>query len=189
MSATVNIVCAKGGTAGIPTYTSALTQFKFRSDDNPDTLDNTNSILKPSSGQHYSYWVHMCLDISGIFTQVSNIKVYTDGALGWSLGTAGDIIVGLKASAPHGLLESEYVPATGTQGETGDILNSTNHPNIASTGSLYAYTSASPLDVDDSTYTTATKSKMIVIQLVVDSDATAGAYSGENITWQWDEIP
>lgn len=188
MSATVNIVCAYGGSNGNPTYTGALTQFKFRSDDDPANTDNTAPIRKPTSGQNYSYWIHMCLDISGTFTQVSNIKAYTDGTLGWSLGTNGDWKVGLKASAPHGLSASEYIKATGTQGETGDELNPTNHPNISSTASFFSYTNANKLSVDDSTYTSATKSKMIVIQAVVDSDATAGVYSGENITWEWDEI-
>lgn len=190
MAATVEVVCAYSGTNGSPSHTSGLSSFKFRSDDNPGNTDATNPILKPTSGQNYSFWVHQRLDISGTFTSVGNIHVYTDGALGYAFGTNGDVIVGLlTAGPPHGLSESDYVVATGTEGETGDELNSTNHTGIDSTASLFGYTSSSTLQVDDSTYTAAGKSKMIVMQAVIDSDATAGSYSGENITWRWDEVP
>jgi len=196
MAATVVIKAAYGGSDGIVgTWSAGLSSFMFRTEDNPTNTDNSKPILIPTAGFNYSYWVHLALDISGTFTQINNIKAYSDGALGWSLGTGGTIICGLRDSGDNGCpMETEYDVATGTEGETGhaidDAANGHSYYNTQTTptGDFMSYTSSSPLDLDSSNYTSAGKSKALVLQLKVASDATPGSYSGENITFRYDEI-
>lgn len=190
MAATVKNIVYSGGSNGNPSYpTTDITTIKFRTDDNPANTDNSAPIKKPSSGYNYSYWVHVLLDISGTFTQITNIKLYPSGTLNWALGTGGGINVGFSANNNgYGIPSANYRVATGTPGETGLELNTTNHTGIAYVSSLYAYSSTNMLTVDSNTYTSATKTKAVVLQAKVASDATAGAYSNEGYYWQWDEI-
>ncbi|MEA3432061.1 MAG: hypothetical protein U9R01_05215 [candidate division WOR-3 bacterium] len=135
MAATVGIVCAYGGSDGAPTYTSNLIDvgFRFRSDDSPATLDLTNSIRIPTSGFNYSYWVHLCLDISGTFSQINNIKFYCDGMIGWDYGTGGAILVGIRDTGDNGCPVASYDKATGTEGTTGDYMDDDSTEWAAST--------------------------------------------------------
>jgi len=95
-------VAIKAAYGATPTYSSDLAsgQFKFRSDDDPTNTDNTAPILKPDSGTYYSYWVHLCLEFTGTFTQYTNVKLYSDGTNSW--GTGVDILVGLRDSGDAG---------------------------------------------------------------------------------------
>ena len=189
----VAILAAYGAT---PTYSSDLAsgQFKFRSDDDPTNTDNTAPILKPTSGTNYAYWVSLCLNFTGTFTQYTNIKLYSDGTNDWGTGT--DILVGLRDSGDAGCPTASYQQAAGTPGETGyAISDGTNghayyNAQTTPTGSLFGYTEASPLDLDSNTYTTdGDKSYFAVLQLSVADTATAGVKTGENITFRYDETP
>ena len=184
MAATVNTQYWNGATA---TMTNA-SQVRFRTDDSPGTIDLTNSILIPSSGLHYSYWLHLGLAWTGIGDQINNIQFYSDGNIGWNLGTAGKVVVGLKSSAPHGVNTTDYTQASGTEGTTGIVLNSTNYTALANTTNIVNYTSGNTLIVDTFNYTTDTHSKAVVLQVVVDTDATQGQQTTEQLTFQWDEI-
>jgi hypothetical protein len=84
--------------------------------------------------------------MSGSFTKINNIKWYTDGTCAWTYGTGGAILVGATSGCPSG----SYVQATGTEGTTGESLIS-GHTYYQGTDETDAttYTSASPLNVDD----------------------------------------
>jgi len=189
-------VAIKAAYGATPTYSSDLSsgQFKFRSDDDPTNTDNSAQILKPTSGSNYSYWVHLCLEFTGTFTQYTNIKVYSDGTNSWGNGI--DMLVGLRDSGDAGCPTASYQQANGTEGETGYYIgDGTNghayyNGQTTPTGSIFDYTEASPLDLDSNTYTSdGDKSYFAVLQLKVESTATAGTYSGENIIFRYDETP
>ncbi|MDD3494194.1 MAG: hypothetical protein PHZ19_11940 [Candidatus Thermoplasmatota archaeon] len=191
MAESITIEAWTGGTIGNPTYTDISSGFRFRTDDSPATIDNTAPILIPTSGFHYSYVLYMGLNLGGTFTSITNIKIYSDGSLGWSLGTGGGVYIGqLTAGPPHGLTAAQYVPATGTPGETGTEMTTLN-TNVNSVTSLYGFTSASPCSIDETEYTATGRTKCAVLQVKVDTAANGaadGVYTGETYTWQYDVI-
>lgn len=190
MAATVNTEVWTGGSAGSPNKTAAST-LRFRTDDSPTTTDTSNPLIIPDSGTNYSYWVHLALEISGTFSEVSNIRFYTDGSLGFTLGTAGQVVRGNRDSGDQGCPESSYEVASGTVGTSGDDLGA-NHGYFSgqSTPEADAFnaTSGSPITVDSSTYTSSTSSKAVVLQADVDTDASTGTQSDETFTFLYDEV-
>ena len=190
MAATVETEFWTGGSAGSPNKTTAST-FRFRTDDSPTTTDTTNSVPIPDSGENYSYWVHVALTISGTYSEVSNIRFYTDGTLGWAVGTSGGVNLGNRDSGDLGCPEASYDPATGTTGTTGDELGA-NHSyysgQTTSTTDAFGFTSGSPATIDSNTYTTDGSTYAAVLQAVVDTDASAGTQSDETFTFLYDEI-
>lgn len=187
----VEILLAYGTT---PTFSTDSASFKFRSDDDPVNLDNSSGVLRPTSGTNYSYWIHICLEFTDIFTQYTNIKVYSDGTNSW--GTGIDILAGNRDVGDIGCPQANYQQAAGIQGETGyaisDAVNGHAYYNTQTTPtiSIFSLTELSPADLDSNTYTTSgDKSYFLVVQSVVSSTATAGTYSGENITFRYDETP
>ena len=190
MAATVEIETWTGGSTGSPNKTTAA-DFRYRTDDSPTTKDRTNPLVKPDSGQNYSFWQHTALAISGTFDEVSNIRFFTDGTIGFTLGTAGLVQRGNRDSGDQGCPEASYEPATGTTGTTGDDL-ATNHGyysgQTTSTADVANDTSGSPAQIDSSTYTAATSSYAVVTQAVVDADATSGVQADETFTFRYDEI-
>jgi len=148
----------------------------------------------PTSGFRYSYWKSHCLDLSGTFTKINNIRWYTDGAIGWTLGTNGEVRVGRRDSGDNGCPDASYEQATGTQGTTGnDMENATNGHGYYKgqtnpSDPAQNFTSGSPLTVDTSDYTSAGKTKHVVTQVKVASDATQGEQADETFTFMYDEI-
>lgn len=191
MAATVSIQRITGAPAS-KTYTT-VTNVRLRTDD-ANTQDLTNPVKKPTSGFNYSYWASICLDLSGTFSQISNIRHYSDGAIGWNLGTGGGLFRGNRDTGDIGCPDASYEQAGGTQGTTGyaidDATNGHTYYNTQTTPVVDVSndTSSSPAVVDSSTYTAAGKTKHIVLQAKVASDATAGVQAAETLTWEWDEI-
>ena len=190
MVATVNVVEGNGATVTWTTITSA----RYCTSDTYNPGTNYPCVI-PSSGYNYSYWKHHALSISGTFTQVSNIKWYTDGTIGWTLGTGGEVRVGIRDTGDNGCPPANYQQATGTQGTTGyaieDATNGHAYYNTQTTPTapVTNYTSASPLTVDSNTYTSATTATYAVVtQVKIASDATQGAQSAETFTFRYDEI-
>jgi len=192
--AVANVVIQEvNGAAGSQVYTT-LTSARYCTDDDA-TPGLSNPIPVPASGSfNFSFWKSHCLDISGTFTQVNNIRWYTDGTINWTLGTSGRVYVGTKDTGDNGCPIANYAQATGTVGTTGhDIWDAANgHPYYKDETTKYteavSYTSASPLTVDTTNYTTASKSKIVVTQVSVDDDATQGAQPAEVYTFRYDEI-
>lgn len=193
MVATVEVEYWNGGSNGSPNKTTAST-FRMRTDDNPATIDSTNPLVVPDSGLNYSFWVHIALSISGTYTEVSNIRFYSDGAIGWTLGTDGVLNRGNRDSGDNGVLEADYVVATGTVGTTGDALDDGTNGHSFYNGQTTPVsdvandTSSSPALIDSNTYTTDSSTKAVVLQAVVDADATQGAQGSETFTFLYDEI-
>jgi len=193
MAATVAVEYWNGGSDGTPTKTSAST-FRFRSDDSPATINATNPLVIPSTGNNYSYWTHIALAISGTFTEVSNIRFYSDGTIAWTLGTDGKVVRGARDSGDQGCPEASYEVATGTSGTTGDYLDDATNGHTyyngqtTPTADVTSDTSGSPATIDSSTYSSADSTKAVVLQTIVDTDATAGTQASETFTFLYDEI-
>lgn len=178
MAATVTIRRWTGA-SGSPTKTD-ITSINTRAnaEDAHSTAGTTNPIQVPASGTNYSYWVstQLSADTAPSGT-IDNLRWYTDGTNNFGTG------VSCKANTA-----SAYVQATGTAGETGDILNTTNHTSLAgATSDVFGYTSGSPLSVTGSISGTGDIGHQVVYQIEVADTAAPGATSQETFTWKYDE--
>jgi hypothetical protein len=202
MVATVQIYEANGGTDGTPgTKTRVDGQ---TANDGTDvrfcTADAYNDVaahpcIIPSSGDYYSYWKHLYLNISGSFTTVNNINFYTDGTIGWACGTDGGLFVGVRDAGDNGApMDTEYDVSTGTSGTTGDWMDhGTNghgyYKDQALTPATASdYTSGSELLIDSADYSAADDSDAAVLQVRIHDDATRGTQTDETIYFVYDEI-
>lgn len=194
MVATVTVQEINGST---PTY-SSLTSARYCTIDSA-IPGSANSLPIPSSGSiNFSFWKHHILLITGTFTRVENIRWYTDGTVGWNIGTSGKFYVGCRTSGDSGASTSNaYYQASGTVGTTGiSIIASSGaggHQfyNGQTSGMRLAslFTTGNPLTIDTNGYVAANaKSKAVVTQVTVDDDATAGTQTAETVTFRYDEI-
>jgi hypothetical protein len=149
------------------------------------------------SGLVYSYWKTICLDLSGDFTKINNVRFYSDSAIGWACGTGGGLFICTKSTGDKGVPEADYAQATGTEGVTGDDMNddTDGHPyyfagtdDHADPVSIATLTSGSPMTVDSTDHEAAEMTKGVVLQVRVDDDATQGDQADETLTWKYDEI-
>ena len=176
MAATITVVEATGSTPDWDTITNC----RFNTSDEHEPV-LTYPIPIPAAGFNYSYWKSVAMNIADIGTQVGNIRHYSDGAIGWALGSAG-----VCNRGNVGLADGSYDQSTGTPGTTGDVM--TDHAGIASVADIASDTSGSPFTVDDADHTSNERTKHIVMQVKVDTDATRGAQAAETFTWMYDEI-
>jgi hypothetical protein len=179
MAATVTIRRWTGA-SGSPTktnITSGSVRFCTADNINPGT---SYPIPIPAAGTKYSYWVVTRLSADTTPAAIiNNIKWYTDGA-GYGTGVACKV---QTATA--------YTQATGTEGDSGSILNTTNYPTLAgATVDAFTETSASPLAVAGSISNPSTGDfgDFVVLQLEVDSTASQGILTAETFSWRYDEI-
>ncbi len=179
MAATV-VIKRWSGAAGSPTKTTisgGSIRFCTADNINPGT---DYPIPIPAAGTKYSYWIATRLSATtSPSVIINNIKWYTDGA-GYGVGKA------LKVQTA-----TAYTQATGTEGDSGTILNATNYPSLAgATVDAFTKTSASPLAVAGSISnpTTGDFGDFVVLQLEVDSTASQGILAAETFTWRYDEI-
>jgi hypothetical protein len=195
--ATVRVVQAHGGGDGAPSYSPASgdATIRFHTADQYNPTDTTKPIPIPGSGFKYSYWVHVCLDLSGTFTKINNVRHYSDGAIGWTLGTGGELRRGARDTGDQGCpMDTEYDVATGVEGDSGDpIEDPTNghgyyNTQTTPTADVANDTEASPAMIDSTDHTVAGKTKAVVLQVKVASDATQGDQPDETLTWKYDEI-
>lgn len=163
MAASVQIV-EKNGAGGTATdKTSSTIRFKNADD---ATVDLNNPMVKPPSGSDFSFekWLRFKV-ASGSYSQITNIKAYTDGSSG--LGTG----VNLWAKA----VTSYATPAQATA--------TTGYAN------LFDYTSGSSLSLGAGPFTsTGEKGDHLVAMCEVTSSASGGLTSSETLTIAWDEI-
>lgn len=163
MPATVQIV-EKNGAGGTQTDKTSGT-VRFKNADNA-TVDTANPMVKPAAGTDYSFEKWLRFNVSGgTYTQITNIKAYSDGANG--LGTG----VGLFAKA---------VTAYATPLEPSATTGFTD---------LFTYTSGAPLSLGAGPYTsTGEKGDHLVMLMTVASTASGGVTPSETLTIGWDEI-
>jgi len=163
MAATVQII-EKNGAGGTATDKTGGT-IRFKNADN-STVDLVNPMVKPTSGSDFSFekWLRMNVT-GGTYTQITNVKAYTDGSSG--LGTG----VNLWAKA----VASYATPAEATA--------TTGYAN------LFTYTSGSPLSLGAGPFTgTGEKGDHLVAMCEVTSAASGGLTPSETLTLAWDEI-
>lgn len=181
------------GTVAARTNTN-LTSARYSLADSP-TPGIGNPLVIPTTGVNYSFWKHHCLNLWPTFTQIDNIRWYTDGAIGWNVGTAsGFLYVGVRASGDIGCPVSGYVNASGST-TTGVWLlsgHSYYHQVTAeiSGGLINAatYVVGSPATVDSTAYQTSCFTKALVTQIAVATTATQGTQTAEEVTFRYDEI-
>lgn len=177
MTAIVEIVHTNGASPADNDITSA--NLRFDASDTSSTASTAAPIAIPTSGSNYSYWRCTRLKVTGgTFTQVDNIKWFTDGGNG--LGTGVTLNVGTSDS---------YTQATGSSG-TGTQLTDANYTGgtLSTPADAFGKTSGSPLSVNGTLTTAGHTSDYVVLQLAVASTASPGTTSGETITWQYDEV-
>ena len=174
-----------GGTDNSPGTTSeSVTNLRFNAEDTNDQ-DLASPIIIPGAGTEYSYWKQLYLECTTApDTQVDNVKIYSDGTLGW--GTGSTVKIG------------DELPVHNSGATTGyDVANAqevmTNHTDITGSTDLFSFTSGSPKTVSISEAGSIINaigetSNYIVLQLEVASTASAGTKAAETITWQYDEV-
>jgi len=175
MAATVDVEECNGVPAGV---WSIVTAAKFCTDDvyNPGT---TNPIPIPAAGTKRSFWKSHCLNFGGTFTEITNVKIYTDEG---GFGTGITTNIGNETIA-----EASYVEATGSVGDDGDEMVA-SHGGITGKVDLFGYGSAAPKDVDAGPISAPGRCKHVVLQMDVADTASPGELSPETITWQYDEV-
>lgn len=190
----VATLAVKQYTGATPTKTTVTTPRLSTSDSAAPGTDNPIPI--PSSGFNYSFWMSLALSITAMndATLLNNHKFYSDGAIGWALGTAGELRMGARDSGDFGCPEGSYDQATGTQGTTGhDLTDDTDghayyKAQTNDSDPVGDKTSGSPATIDTGDHSTAEDFKHVVLQAKVDDDATRGAQSAETLTFQYDEV-
>jgi hypothetical protein len=175
MAATIYIRRLTG--AG-PTYTNIQSTTNRASTSDVAAPGSSDPIPIPAAGTKYSFWVSTQLYAFTAPTgTINNIKWYTDGASGFGTGTA------MKA-----MDATTYDQASGTQGDTGDILNTTNYTTLTgATVDAFTFTSVSPKSITGSTTTTGNFGYLMVYQIEVVNGASVGTATAETITWKYDE--
>lgn len=163
MPATVQIVEKNGAGGTITDKTSGTIRLK-KADNS--TVDLLNPLVKPGAGSDWSFEKWTRLNVTGgTYSQMSNLRCYTDGANG--LGTG--INLWLKAVASY---------ATPVQGSS-----SAGYTNA------FAFTSGAPLSLGAGPFTgTGEKGDHAVFLGEVTSSAAGGLTPSETITYGWDEI-
>jgi hypothetical protein len=164
MAATVKTYVYTG--AG-PTGADSGDVLRYKLADN-NTIDTSNPLILPSSGTNYS-WIKTVALYATVApsTSISNVKLYSDGTN--SLGTGRDIKVKENVT---------YTQASdATQIDTPD-------------GSMFDYTSGSPLSITGSLGASTGKVNTNYVQLqaeVADTGSSGLCAAAETFTWQYDE--
>lgn len=163
MAATVQII-EKNGAGGTPTDKTSGT-IRFKNADNA-TVDLNNPMVKPTSGSDFSFEKWLRLNVTGgTYSQITNIKAYTDGANGMGTGVN---------------LWGKAVTAYATPAEATATTGYTN---------LFTYTSGAPLSLGAGPFTsTGEKGDHLVAMCEVTSAAAGGLTPSETLTIAWDEI-
>lgn len=175
MAATVIINRLTGSGPTKTAITSTTNRMSTSDVANPGTSD---PIPIPTSGTNYSYWVVTRLECTAAPSNgINNLKWYSDGtSFGTGLTCKGNTATG-------------YVQATGTQGTTGNVLNTTNYATLAgATADVTTHTSGSPKSVSGSLgATTGEFGDRFVYQLEVGTTAGVGTTTARTFTWSYNQ--
>lgn len=190
----VATLAVKQYTGATPDKNTVTTPRMSTSDSHNPGSDNPIPI--PAADFYYSFWMSLALSITAMndATTLNNHKFYSDGTIGWTLGTAGELRIGARDTGDYGCPEGSYDQATGTTGTTGDDMEdgSDGHTYYKSqtnkTDPVGGFTSGSPATIDTGDHTVAEDFKHVVLQAKVDDDATRGAQTAETLTFQYDEV-
>jgi len=157
------IINQKNGAGETATdVTSGTYRFKNADDAN---VDSNNPMVVPGAGSDWSFQKFLRLNFAGTFTNVSNLRYYTDGSNGFGTGV---------------LLWAQATPAYATPAK-----------ETISTGYLdaFGYTSGAPLSLGAGPFTgLGDNGDYLKEAMEVQSTATQGALTPELQTFSWDEI-
>jgi hypothetical protein len=198
MGATVAIKQATGAGPDYATVDNGANPLRFCCADTHDPGLATPLVIHASGvgNFNYSFWVHLFLDLSGAYTRINNVRFYSDGTIGWALGTGGKFMVAIMDAGDNGIATGSYDQAAGA-GDSGYYIataGATGHQayngQVAAPALVSAYTSAATLLVDSANHdaSAAEKTKGVVLQIKVDGDATHGELADEVLSFVWDEI-
>lgn len=206
MTATIAVQEVYGASATFQTVTNRVRLFTADQATNQTTPDLTYPVPIPAASFNYSYWKHICLDISSTFTSVGNIRHYADGSSAWNWGTGGGLRRGNRDSGDNGVgvdtangHTSGYQQAAGTVGTTGYAIEAATvghafyNGQTTKTADLMSDTVGSPctIELSSTAITGAGKSKAVVVQVKVDTavnGASSGVQSAKTMTWKYDVI-
>lgn len=172
------------GTDNAPGASSIYSNLRFNAEDTNDQ-DQASPIIIPTSGTVFSYWKQVYIRCATApDTQVNNLKIYTDGTLGWGTGTT--VQIGDGTQIKNSASSAGYDVATAQE-------DMTNHTDVTTKTSLFTFTSGSPRNVSISESGTIINainetSDYLVLQQDVESTASTGIKPAETVTWQYDEI-
>ena len=180
MAATVIINEYNGAGPGTKTNKTSGT-IRFKNADNA-VVDLNDPLVVPASGQEYSFEKWLRLQITGgTFTQISNLRAYSDGAN--SFGT------GIKLwHAVSGAYIQPVVPSEAADPPQSAAAGSPVEPMT----DFFARTQGSPADLDgiNTGPFTATGDIGDFLALVMEVEPTAsqGVLTAETLTFAYDEI-
>ena len=145
------------------------------------TVDLNDPLVKPAAaGRDYSFekWIRLHISGGG-FTQISNVRAYSDGSNGMGTGVKVWYAVDGTYSQPV---------------EPSDAQDPPQHDAVAMTD-LFTATVGSPIDLDgintgpfDSTGVPKDIGDYLVLVVEAEDSVTQGVTPGETLTIAWDEI-
>jgi hypothetical protein len=173
------------GTKGSEAKTNKTSgTIRFKNADNA-TVDLNDPLVVPSSLREYSYekWIRLAIE-GGAFTQVSNLRAYSDGAN--NFGTGVKLWYASAANydtpaIPDETLDPPQIPEAGSPQE-----NMTD---------FFTKTSASPIDIDalnPGPFTDGSPLEdigdFLVMVMEAETTASQGVLTAETLTFAYDEI-
>jgi hypothetical protein len=184
MAATVVINELNGAAPGTATNKTSGT-VRFKKLDNA-TVDLNNPIVVPGSGQEYSMEKYIQLEVTdeGGFTQISNLRAYSDGTNNFGSGV----------KCWYAVTGSYQPPVVPNQSVDPPQSTAAGSP-VENMADFFATNSGSPIDMDGintgpfaDTSPTLRIGDFLVMVLEVESGASNGLLPGETLTFAYDEI-
>lgn len=168
------LIREKNGAGGTPTdKTSGTVRFKTADDAN---VDLNNPLIIPEAGHNHSRekWLRLHIGATGPDTQITNLKVYTDGAGGFGTGVNLYYATDFAYSTP-------VVPSN---------FNAIPHHDAAPMSDVFGLTSGSPQSLGAGPYSTINTDigDYLVLVMSVASTASPGVTPTETLTFSYDEI-
>jgi len=196
------------GPSGSQSYTLKNTSIvsRYYTADVADSGSTAYPIPVPTTGTRPSYWKSVCLDCtSGPDTYIKNVRYYqtwnTSPNSDWSLGTSGDLVVGVSSSSvgdcrvlTQGCPQDKYTQAIGNQGTSGNLIEADHWYYSNCAGKKSSITNfdslANALMVVSGQWlgqNATGKSYIVVTQVIVGSGATQGLKASKTATFVYDE--
>lgn len=177
-----------------------VTSTRLQTQDDFDITNLTHPIPIPAAGFNYSFWIHVYLKIENIqdATQINNVQLFCDGAIGWSFGAGGMLMIGQRDAGDHGCpMDAEYDVATGTVSTTGHYIGDGANGHGYYLGQtppiidIEGFVTGARCTIDSTNHAIAEKCKAAVLQVKLDTvanGAVQGLQADETITLAYDEI-
>lgn len=185
MVATIEIDGARGGSANAPaSFDHAVANFRFQNEDTNDQ-DTAAPVDIPSGADVFAFWKHIYIHCTvAPDTQINNVEVFGDGALGFT---------GVTAEVNDQVCQNSSTATAGYDPGQAAVL--TTHDTITTTTDFFAtFTSGAPKSLAISEVGSVINaagefSDYLVMQMDVSNTAVQGVQApAETVTWQWDEI-